>query len=179
MANPKKQLQVNELVDILKKNQHFSLLRFEKTPHTKMESLRKALKKSGSSLRVVKNTYFQKAVNKLSQDKKLSQYKEIHKLISALKENSALLTFGDDWSSGMNIFFTFSKEDKSLSYRIGCLDNKVYGADDMIRIAQLPGKQVLLSQMIGSMKSPVSHFIHAMKFNTQKLVYILNTKAKN
>jgi len=179
MANIKIQLQVTKLVDILKQNQHFSLLKFDKTSHIKMELLRKALKKSGSKLKVIKNTFFQKAINKLAQDKKLSQYKEVHKHVLNLKENSALLTFGKDWSEGMNAFFNFSKEEKSVSFRLGCLDNVTYDADKMMSIAQLPSKTVLLSNVIGSMKSPVSHFINAIKFNTQKLVYILNAKAKN
>jgi len=179
MANTKKQLQVNEIVDILKNNQQFSLLKFDKTPHIKMELLRKALKKSGSKIRVIKNTFFQKAVNKLTLDKNLSQYKEVHKHIKSLKDNSALLTFGKDWSEGMNVFFKFSKDEKSVSFRLGCLDNVTYAENDMIRIAELPGKNVLLSKIIGSMKSPVSHFVHAIKFNSQKLVYILNAKAKN
>jgi len=79
----------------------------------------------------------------------------------------------------MNAFFNFSKDEKSISFRLGCLDNSTYNADQMVSIAQLPSKTVLLSNVIGSMKSPVSHFIHAIKFNTQKLVYILNAKAKN
>lgn len=179
MANTKKQLQVSELIDILKKNQHFSLLKFDKTPHIKMETLRKALKKSGSKVQVIKNTIFQKAVNKIIQDKNLAQFKEIHKQITTLKENTALLTFGDDWSEGMNVFFTFSRDEKSVSFRLGCLDKITYNSEEMLRIAQLPGKNVLLSKIIGSMKSPLSHFAHAIKYNTQKFVYILNAKAKS
>lgn len=179
MANVKKQLQVNKLVDLLKENQQFSLLKFDKTSHIKMESLRKVLKKTGSKLKVIKNTIFQKAINKLAQDKKRLQYRDIQKHISNLKENTALLTFGEDWSEGMNAFFNFSKEEKSVSFRLGCLDAVTYDANKMISIAQLPSKTVLVSNVIGSMKSPMSHFIHAIKFNTQKLVYILNAKAKN
>jgi len=179
MANTKKQLQVNEIVDILKQNKQFSLLKFDKTPHIKMEVLRKALKKSGSKIKVIKNTFFQKAINKLSQDKNLSQYKAVHKQVKSLKENSALLTFGKDWSNGINILSKFTKEEKSISFRLGCLDNVMYSSEEMIRISELPGKNVLLSKIIGSMKSPVSHFVHAIKFNSQKFVYILNSKAKS
>lgn len=179
MTNTKKQLQVNELIDILKTNQQFSLLKFDKTTHIKMEALRKSLKKTGSKMQVIKNTLFQKAVNKLSQDKNLTQFKEVRKHMPSLKENTALLTFGKDWSTGMNAFFAFSKEEKSVSFRLGCLDNVTYDANALTRIAQLPGKNVLVSKIIGSMKSPLTHFTYAIKYNTQKLVYILNAKAKN
>lgn len=179
MANTKKQLQVSELIDIFNKHPHFTLIQFEKTPHIKMEELRKSLKKSGSSIRVTKNTLLKKAVGKLSQNIKSSQFKELFKMLSHLKEHTALVSFGTDWSEGMHIFFNFSKDEKSLSFRAGCLDSVAYDSNDLLRIAKLPGRNELLATIIGSMKSPLSHFSHALSYNTQKLVYILKTKSQS
>jgi len=46
-------------------------------------------------------------------------------------------------------------------------------------MAELPSKEELLGKIIGSMKSPMSKFVYALKFNTNKLVYILKQKSTN
>jgi ribosomal protein L10 len=50
--------------------------------------------------------------------------------------------------------------------------------NDMEKISKLPGKDVLVGKIIGSMKSPISRFTMGIKFNQQKLVYILSQKAQ-
>ena len=125
-----------------------------------------------------KNTILQKAINKLASSKDTSYLKEVQKKTKTLRENTAVLGFGQDWSAGMNVFYSFLKADKTVGFKVGCLDKKMYEETDLIRIAQLPGRGELIGKMLGGMQSPTTHFIHALKFNMQKLVYVLNAKAK-
>ena len=178
MVNTTKQTQLDKTTSFLKDFPSFTLLKYEKTTHISLESLRKQLKKTGSKVMVVKNTILQKAINKLSSTKDSSYLRAVQKQTKDLKENTALLGLAQDWSHGMNVFFSFSKNDKTVSFKIGCLDKQTYGGDDLARIAQLPSRGEIIAKVLGSLKSPVAQATHALKFNMQKFVYILNAKAK-
>lgn len=176
MVNQQKQSQVQTLIKSLQSSNNFALVKFERTLHTTLETLRRDLKVSGSKLKVIKNALFIKALNKLiGQNKSLSNLKQQTK---ELKDNSALLLLGKDWSKGLSAFHKFSDKEKSLSFKIGVLDNQVYQTQDLIKIALLPSKEELIAKVIGSMKTPISKLNFSLRFNMQKFVYIINQKSK-
>ena len=65
MANTKKLSKLSGINDFLGQNTNFALVKFEKTTHIALESLRKQLKASESKMKVVKNSLFEKSINKL------------------------------------------------------------------------------------------------------------------
>ena len=99
----------------------------------------------------------------------------IHKDI---KENTAVISLGKDWSAGMNAFAKVAKTDKSISFKMGYLDKTPYDAVSMVKLSNLPSKSELMAKIIGSMKSPITHFVNNIKFPTQKFVMVLNAKVK-
>lgn len=176
MVSTQKKSAVESFVEKLQKNSNFALIKFDKTTHQALETLRKVLKKEQSSFAVIKNTLFEKAINKLAlQNKNL---KELKKKFFPLKDTSALLTLGSDWSKGLNAFYQFVQKEKTLNFKFGILDNQGYDEVHLLEIAKLPGKDQLMAKIIGSMKSPMSKLVYALKYNTQKLVYILSAKSK-
>ena len=176
MVSKQKKTAVESFVDKLQKNSNFVLIKFEKTTHQTLEALRKELRKQGSSFSIVKNTLFEKAINKLMlQNKSL---KELKKKFFPLKDTSALLSLGSDWSKGLHSFYEFIQKEKTLDFKFGLLDHQNYDASALTQIAQLPGKDQLLAKIIWSMKTPASRLVYALKYNTQKFVFILNQKSK-
>ena len=95
-----------------------------------------------------------------------------------MKDTSAILTFTGDWSEGLHAVAEFMQKEKSLNFKMGILDNQIYEMTDVVRIAKLPSKKVLLGNLIGSLKSPASHLTNGLKFNMTKFVYILQQKSK-
>lgn len=176
MVNENKQLQVQNLIDLIQGTSNFALVKFEKTLHSTLEALRKDLAKNGAKLRVVKNSLIVKAFNKLAANNK--ELHDLQKKASDLKENSALLILGEEWNKGLSAFYNFAKKEQSLSFKLGLLDKSVYLSEDLKKIAQLPPKDQLIAKIIGSMKTPVSKFNYSIKFNMQKFVYILSEKSK-
>lgn len=177
MVSLQKQSQVDQLSKTLTASSNFILIKFDKTNHHSLEKLRKELKKNDARLSVIKNSLLEKAINKLSTTNKL--FIDFRKKFLPLKENTAVLMLEGDWSKGLNAFYQFAKTEKSLSFKFGTLDKALYSQPEVERIAQLPGKDVLMAKIIGSMKSPMSKVVYAMKYNTQKFVYILQQKAKS
>lgn len=176
MVSNNKQLQVQTLIDAIEGKKNFALVKFDKTLHTTLENLRKELRDSNAKLKVVKNSLFIKALNKLAAKDK--NFKTVREQASGLKDNTAFLMLGEDWSRGLSAFYKFIKGEQSLSFKIGFLDNAVYSTADLTKIAQLPGKDQLIAKIIGGMKTPLSNFNYALKFNMQKFVYILSEKSK-
>lgn len=177
MVSTQKKSAVESFVENLQKNSNFTLIKFDKTTHQSLETLRKALKKEKSSFLVIKNTLFEKAINKLSLQNK--NMKELKKKFFPLKETSALLSLGNDWSKGLNAFYQFVQKEKTLGFRFGILDNQGYDETHLMQIAQLPGKDALMAKIVGSMKNPTTKLVYTLKYNIQKFVYILGAKSKS
>ncbi|MCR4313262.1 MAG: 50S ribosomal protein L10, partial [Candidatus Roizmanbacteria bacterium] len=175
MVNNNKKNQVDSIFQLVDKNPNILLVKIGKTTHQSLESLRKELRKSNSKIKVIKNTLFEKSVNKIALKNKL--FKDLKKQFFPLKETTALVTLGGNWSEGLKALYQFSKKDSSVSFKFGLLDESLYDTSKTIQIAQLPSKEELLGKIIGSMKSPMSKFVYAFKYNTNKLVYILKQKS--
>ena len=178
MKNQKKLSQLAVVTDFLKKTDNFALFRFEKTKHIALESLRNELRKSGATIKIVKNTILTKSINKLAAENKQRDLRVFQKMAKNIKENTALISLGADWSLGMNAFAKIAKTDKTLSFKLGFLDRTSYDASAMEKISNLPNKAELMAKIIGSMKSPTTRFVHALKFTTHKFVMVLNEKVK-
>ncbi|QQG44025.1 MAG: 50S ribosomal protein L10 [Candidatus Roizmanbacteria bacterium] len=176
MVNTSKKNQVQSFIDLIEKNKNFVIVSFEKTLHTTLESLRKDLRQSGAKIKIIKNSLFQKALNKEALKNK--NLEDLQKKFKELQKNSAILMLGDQWNKGLSAFYNFAKKETFLSFKIGFLDDQVYMNDDLKKIAQLPSKEELLAKVIGGLKTPISNLNYALKFNMQKFVYILTAKSK-
>lgn len=176
MADTKKISLVNEITDSIKESKNFVLVKFEKTSHQTLEALRKELKTSDSKIKILKNTLFEKAINKLSGENKLLI--DLKNKFFPLRENSAIITFKQDWGKGLKTFYNFIQKEKSISFKFSLFDNQIYDTDTTLKIAQLPTKNELVVKVLGGMKSPTSNFVHALKYNINKFVYILSEQSK-
>ncbi|MBI5127076.1 50S ribosomal protein L10 [Candidatus Roizmanbacteria bacterium] len=176
MVSIQKKSQVDLINNLLKDRSNFLLIRIGKTTHQNLETLRKELKKTNSTFKVIKNTLFQKALNLSVKDQPL--FKELKKKYFPLKYPSALITLGKDWSGGVKALYNFFQKEKSLSFKLALLDNTLYSDEETGKIAQLPGRDELIAKIISGFKSPTSKFVYSLKFNMNKFVYILQQKAK-
>ncbi len=177
MANQNKKLQVDSLSKILAATVHFALVKYDNTSHQALEKLRKELKKGDAKLRIIKLSLFEKAVNKLSQQQK--DLKGLAKKLFPLKENAALLTLGEDYLQGLNIFARTAKSEKGLGFKFGFLDKKIYPAEELERIAQLPGRDQLMAMLVSSLRAGPTKLVMALKFNVTKLTYVLKERSKS
>lgn len=175
MVTQKKLSLVAEIVETLQNKHNFALIKFEKTSHQSLESLRRRLKKTSSTFKVLKNTLFQKAINKLSpSNKNLTQLKKNY---LPLKDNSALLVLQTEWSEGLGTFYKFMQSEKTLTFKCAVLDGAIYPSTEVLKIAKLPGKKELAGKILSSLNSPTHRFVHVLEFTQQKLVLVLSQKS--
>jgi len=171
MPNTKKIQTVDSIVEKLKNNPNFVLFLFEKTSHKKMESLRKQFYEVGKNIKiqVVKNKLFKVAFKKAFK-------KEINLDDKAIKGSSGLINLPKEWNQVLSKFYKFAKEENTLSFKIGILDDILYGKEDLNKLANLPSKNELIAKIISSFKAPTSKTVMSMKFPMMKLVNILKNK---
>lgn len=176
MVNQKKQAQAGKYQELLQNNPNFFVIEYEKTTHKALEALRNALRKSNASMKIIKNTLFEKAVQHLSAENK--DVKQVQDKVFPLKGQSAVVALSEQWSEGLKAYYDHAKKDESLKFRFGFIDANVYDDRGLETIAKLPAKEQLMAQVIGAMKSPMIKTVYAMKFNMQRLVTVMNEKAK-
>ncbi len=176
MASQKKIDLVEKITNNLQDKQNFILLRFEKTNHQTLEGLRRNLKKSSSSLDVLKNSLFEKAINKLSSGNKT--FIQLRKKFFPLKNSSAVMFLGKEWNQGLSSFYQFAQKEKTLGFKFSFLDGQLYDQNETERIAKLPGKDQLIGKIIGSFKNPSQRLVYSMKYNMMKMAMILDQKSK-
>lgn len=164
MPSQKKIDIVSSLVDKLKSAPNFVLVAFDNIPHVKFEELRKNLTNK-VSLNVVKNSLLKVAASKL---KKSDVFDD-----QALRGNSAIMTLPEEWMESLATFYKFSKSEGNISFKLGIIDQKVYDKDQLVKLAMLPPYEQLIASIIGSLRSPQTRLVYAMKYPMSKLVYIL------
>ena len=76
------------------------------------------------------------------------------------------------------MFNEIKKENKELKVKVGVLDGKVIGADEIKALASMPPKEVLIAKMLGSMNAPISGFVNVLQGTIRNVVYALEAVRK-
>ncbi len=79
----------------------------------------------------------------------------------------------------LNEIISYFKKEKNLKEDIpevifGILNGKVISANEVKTLATLPPREVLLAQLVGTMKAPITNFAIILKNVLNKLVWVLN-----
>jgi len=171
MVSLQKKQKVEKLQSIIQETANFFLIKYGSIPHQQLESIRKKLRENKSRLKVVKNSLFQKAVNKLSISDE--NYRALAKTIFPLKENTALVLNGDDIYAIVKMVSDFAKEYEDLEFKGGVLEGQIYDKSQLAKIATLPSRDQLIAKIYSSVKSPFQRLSYALKFNQTKIYLIL------
>ncbi len=69
----------------------------------------------------------------------------------------------------------FESKDKSLTMQLvaGILEGRFVNAEEVGRLADLPSRQQLLGQLVGTLNAPVSGFVNVLAGNLRGLVTVL------
>jgi len=80
----------------------------------------------------------------------------------------------DDEVSAAKIVNNFAKTHEVVAIFGGILEGKFIDVSAVKSLAALPGRQELLSRLVGSINAPVSGFVNALAGNLRNLVGVLN-----
>ncbi|MCD6528567.1 50S ribosomal protein L10 [bacterium] len=134
-----------------------------------MTDLRKKLKSINSQLLVVKKTLTRIAF----EDKKIKINEE------KLEGQIAIIFAFQDILPTAKTVYQFSQENENLKILAGYFDNEFREAEDVISLAKIPPREVLLAKLIGSIKAPAVNFVNVLQGNIKGLLYLLKAIKPN
>ena len=73
----------------------------------------------------------------------------------------------------------FARTHTMVKFQGGVLEGKLISAETVQALADLPSKQELLAKMVGSIKAPITGFVHVLKGNLRGLVCALDAIKNN
>ncbi len=131
-----------------------------------MTDLRKKLREAGVEYKVLKNTFVKIATEDM----------ELGDLEDTLQGPTAIAFSYDDAVAAARIINDFSKEHglKLPKIKAGVLEGKFINVDQVIDLANLPPKDVLLSMVLRTMQAPITGFVRTNNGIITKLLYALN-----
>lgn len=91
-------------------------------------------------------------------------------LDSHLKGPSAVAFGFDDPGALAKILFDFGKENQKPQLRAIFVEGQVYSGSEIERIAKLPSRDMLASQVIGNINAPISSFVGTLDGIIRKFV---------
>lgn len=155
-----KQAIVAGLVETLKNSSSGVLVNYEGITVAEDTALRNELRKENVEYSVVKNTLVRRALD----DAGLSE------LDGVLHGTTSLAVSNDDPIAPIRVLYKFAKQlgDDRFNIKAGFMDGKILPMEDIAALAELPSKEVLLSQLLGVMLSPITSFAVVAKAIAEK-----------
>ena len=159
-----KEAMVKEIVSRFKENPNFVITSYMGSSVLDMELLRKNLKKSSSDYLVVKNSILKVVFDNL----KLESEK------SKIDGGMGISLSGDDIISTCKILVTFSKDHDKFKIKGAVVDGKAIPVEKVKQLASLPSRDVLIAQVVGGIKSPITGFVNTLSAVLRKFVYVVD-----
>ncbi len=131
----------------------------------KLTKLRADIRNSGAKFLVVKNTLAHIALERCG----------FNALLPHLSGPIGVVITKSDAVAPAKIIKEFKKENKNLlTVKVAYVDGSIFDADETARLADLPTKEVLLSQLLSCINAPMSNFVGVLSGILTKFVGTLN-----
>lgn len=130
--------------------------------------MRKAMRQAGVEYTVVKNTLTRFAARNVGFDA----------LEPHLNGTTALAVSAEDPVAAAKIINEYaSKKDSKIKIKVGFVSGKIISADEVKALADLPSKEVLIAQVLGTMIAPISGLANVLNANIRGLAVALQAIA--
>jgi len=157
--------QVELLTEKLKRAKVAVLTDYRGLTVTQIQDLRSKLRTGDVEYRVVKNTLTRRAAEAAG----------FPGLQSEL-EGPVAIAFGyDDLSLPAKLINEWVRQTRlKLDVKGGLVEGRVFSPDQVKQLADLPSRETLLAQLLGTLQSPVGQLVAIMQTPHQQLVGVLN-----
>ena len=164
----KKEVLVAELSEKTARAKALVFTNYQGLTHQQLEQLKKALKSANAELVVAKNTLLKLA---LGDKVKADNEKD-------LEGPTATIFAYEDVIAPLKELAKTIKALTIPSIKFGILDGQNYNSDQLLKLSILPSKEVLLSQVVFGLKSPIFGLHRALNWNLQKLAMTISEISK-
>ena len=160
MANPKileqKQVVIDEIAKNLKESSSFIFLENHGLTVEETMELRRSLKKSDSELKIYKNTLVARALNTLDID------------LTDELNGPKVVAFGKDIIEPIKAVAEFIKKHPNLEMKVGIVDGKITGLDELNKLATIPSREGLLTMFASGLMAIPRDFAICIDLHSKK-----------
>ncbi|MES2888751.1 MAG: 50S ribosomal protein L10 [Pseudomonadota bacterium] len=152
-----KQTVVTDVAAQAARSQTLALAEYRGLTVEHLNALRKQARDKGVYLHVLKNTLARRAVAGTS-----------FEVAAESMVGPLIYGFSEDAVAAAKVIADFAKTNDKLVLKAGAYAGKVLDADGIKALAAIPSKEVLLSQLLGLMQSPVSRMARVLAALAEK-----------
>lgn len=166
MANPRNQASVAQLRDLLADASTFFLVDYQGLSAGDLHALRAKVRAAGGRLLVAKNTL----VNVVLKEHGVEGFE------ATLQGPTAIVLVGEDPVAPAKALTDFAKDHpKDLpAAKGGRLQGSVVGPETLAKIAKLPPREQLLSELIGVLQAPLTQLVGVLSAPQRDLVTVID-----
>lgn len=169
-ANRQKKIDiVTGLNEKLAKAKAIIFTNYQGITHKQLEALKKAIKPLDAEYVIAKNSLIKRA---MENGKLKIENDEILK-----GPTGTLLIYADAVAPLKQLGKTI-KELGVPSVKLGIMENKFLTGEQVLKISSLPAREVLFTQLVSGLKSPIFGLHRSLSWNLRKLVLTLNAVSK-
>lgn len=161
MANPKilekKQVVIDEITNNVKESSSFIFLENNGLTVDETMELRRKLKESDSELKVYKNTLVARALKDLDID------------LADELNGPKVVAFGKDIIEPIKAVNDFIKTHDKLVMKVGIVDGKITGLDELKKLATIPSREGLLTMFASGLLAIPKDFAICLDLHSKNL----------
>jgi large subunit ribosomal protein L10 len=168
ISREKKEQLVSWYTDLFSRSNAVILTNYRGLTMVDMSQLRKKLQEVQSEYHVTQNRLMMLALK----GKKLPVPEDL------LEGPTATGFCFEEVPAVAKILVDFSKESKILAIKGGILGDRIINADEVTSLAELPPREVLLAQVLGTIQGPAGGISRAVAGSIRSILYVLKARVE-
>lgn len=163
---PEKASIVSDLSEKLNRSPFLLVTDYKQMKVDQFGELRNRLAPAGAEVRVVKNSFLKRAMADSGMPDVGDQ----------LTGQTAIVMGEKDVAPVAKILKTFAKEFKIAALKIGVVNKSIMSTSDVEALAELPSREILLSQLLGLLQMPATQLVRILNEPAAAFARLLKAK---
>ena len=164
MNRQQKETVITDVRQLMNEAQATFLVNYQGLSVASLQSLRRDLRKNGGNFKVAKATLMRIASNDIVGSDSFSSF---------FKDQVGLIFVEKEISGVAKQLFAFAKQKEALKIVAGFYQSKLLNHRDILLLASLPSREVLLAQLAATMQAPMATFVRLLQLLIARLVFVL------
>jgi large subunit ribosomal protein L10 len=168
MFRPEKEKVVSELKDKLAQAKSLFLTDFTGLNVEEMNELRRNFRGKKTEYKVAKNSLIRLAI----------QQTDFEGISDHLQGSTGLVLGYDDPIMSAKILYDFRKKIEKPKVKVFCMEGKLFGEQELERLARLPAPEVLFAQILMNLNSPMTSLVGTLQGMLRNLLSLIDALQK-